>query len=262
MQLTRYPGTKVKIAPEIIRHFPVVRGRYFEPFCGVLSVYFAAMKSGRLTPEQAVLSDSNPELINYITHLQTQPEALIAQLQHFDEEEYFKVRSAYNSREGTPLCRAAQFYYLQQCCFNGVYRVNAKGGYRVPPGDKVFKFDASSLRRHSQLLQNCQVLDKDFLHVLPQDLGESDFVYFDPPYWGQFNGYTAKKFSASSHLALRGLCEELTRRGVAWVQSNSDVPQVRSLYTGYHIEEISVTRNIAAKKSSRGVIIELLIKNK
>lgn len=115
---------------------------YVEPFFGSGCVFFA------LAPLRAVVSDINPKLTSFYEELKKSPEELHAYYQRLpdDRESYYKIRSRF-AVEKDKTKAAAIFLYLNRLCFNGIYRVNSRGAFNVPYGD-----------RPSAKLTKCEVL--------------------------------------------------------------------------------------------------------
>ena len=88
-----------------------------------------------LQPKSAVLSDSNPELINAYVQVRSNVEKVIDELaQHqaaHSKTHYYTTRA--NPPHDLP-SRAAWFLYLNRTCYNGLWRVNSRGGFNVPMG--------------------------------------------------------------------------------------------------------------------------------
>ena len=97
--------------------------------------------------------------------------------------------------------------------------------------------------------------------------GEGDFVYLDPPYHplsrtASFTKYSRHDFSVEDQERLAGVFRELDRKGCYVMLSNSNTEFIKSLYRGYHIQELEASRTINCKGSGRRRRkIELLIKN-
>lgn len=100
---------------------------YHEPFFGGGSVFFA------LSPDEAILSDINEELINAYVEVRDNVESVIEIIDGWDvnEDQYYAIRS---EEPDDAIQRAARFIYLNRTSFNGIYRVNRKGQYNVPYG--------------------------------------------------------------------------------------------------------------------------------
>ncbi|PIQ91541.1 MAG: modification methylase [Parcubacteria group bacterium CG11_big_fil_rev_8_21_14_0_20_39_22] len=171
--------------------FDIRIGRYFEPFVGGGAVFFD------LLPEKGFLSDLNKELVTTYNVIRNDVEGLIASLKkHKIDKEYFLNIRAKDSKALNDLAVASRFIFLNRTCFNGLYRVNSKGGFNVPYGKYANPLicDESNLRKVSKSLQNIEVKHQDYKEVL-KTAKKGDFVYFDPPYYpvsktASFTSYT------------------------------------------------------------------------
>ena len=123
---------------------------------------------------------------------------------------------------------AARFYVLAAYSFNGKV-----GSFAAKPSLR----DPRALRA-GPLPPNIQVRLGDALDVLralvarPTPVPARTCVYADPPYFIQRPDYYAHHATAFDHGALAALLRRAHERGVAWVLSYNDVPQVRALYPG------------------------------
>jgi len=92
------------------------------------------------------------------------------------------------------------------------------------------------------------------------------FVYLDPPYdpisdTASFTGYHKGGFGQGEQLRLKECCDDLTRRGVRFLLSNSATPFIRELYQTYPIRIVKAKRAINSDATKRGAIEEVLIRN-
>ncbi len=267
--IVKWVGGKTRLLPEIAARLPRRYGRYFEPFAGGAAVFFS------LAPARAVLADSNPDLIATYRAVAADVEGVIRRLAlHRDahgEGHYYATRARWNDRSvaWTPLDRAAAFIYLNRTCYNGLFRVNASGGFNVPHGryKNPRIHDAGLLAACSAALQRAELRVADFAGIC-EEARPGDFVYLDPPYQplsatASFTSYTQADFGPADQLRLRNTFEDLSRRGVAAVLSNSDHPVIQGLYSGlgYRLETVPMSRAINSKGAGRAPIPELLIDN-
>jgi DNA adenine methylase len=76
---------------------------------------------------------------------------------------------------------AARFLYLNKTCFNGLYRVNAKGEFNTPMGryENPNIVQEENILACHQLLQNTDIYFGDFTTAIKPAAG--DLVYFDLP---------------------------------------------------------------------------------
>jgi hypothetical protein len=156
----KWAGGKTQLLQQFDKFFPDRIDRYFEPFLGGGAVFFHLKR--RFPRLVAHLRDNNAELINAYRAVQLFPNELMRALdEHLaafkaDRERYFYlVRSQHHVAQASLLAnpgnpeqpqagmlalpeiiveRAARFIFLNKTCFNGLYRVNARGEFNVPIG--------------------------------------------------------------------------------------------------------------------------------
>lgn len=245
--------------------FDIKHGRYFEPFVGGGAVFFD------LLPETAFLSDLNNELVTTYNVIKNDVENLIKSLKkhELDKEYFLKVR-AQNPETLTPLNVASRFIFLNRTCFNGMYRVNSKGGFNVPYGkySNPLICDVVNLRKASKALKNIEITNQDYKEVLKK-AKKGDFIYFDPPYYpvsktASFTSYTKESFLDREQTELRDTFVELHKRGCFVMLSNSDTPFINNIYSepkGLRITRVQAGRAINSDATKRGKITEVLVTN-
>jgi len=248
--------------PEI---FDIKTGKYFEPFVGGGAVFFD------LLPKEGYLSDLNKELVTTYNVIKNDVEGLIKSLKkHKINKEYFlKVRTQ-DPKFLSDLNVASRFIFLNRTCFNGMYRVNSKGGFNVPFGkySNPLICDEDNLKKVSKALQYVEIKHQDYKGVLKK-AKKGDFVYFDPPYYpvsktASFTSYTAESFLDKEQIELRDTVLELNKRGCFVMLSNSDTPFINKIYSGFKeicISKVEAGRAINSNGSGRGKITEVLITN-
>lgn len=241
---------------------PLVRagvGKYFEPFLGGGSVFFAAR------PRNARLSDSNAELIATYQTIRQDAEAVVARLKRFSYTEkcYYRLRE---SRPLSPVGKAARFVYLNRTCWNGLYRVNRAGGFNVPMGSFENEPDfvmADRLKSAQRALRGvvleCQDFGKSCEHAKA-----GDTVYLDPPYTvahknNGFLRYNELVFSWWDQQRLSVVARELRDRGCRVILTNADHPSIIDLYKGFRMRKLERKSLVAGETTKRRLITEMLI---
>jgi DNA adenine methylase len=157
--------------------------------------------------------------------------------------------------------------YLNQTCFNGVYRVNKLGQYNVPIGSSLNRVicDPEAIYKASELLQSASIHTEDFeTHILQAKKG--DFVYLDPPYmpvseYSDFTRYTKEKFYKHDQIRLFDIFKALDAKGCYVMMSNSNAELIRRLYCNFKLHTVYSGRNLNSKRDRRGKVTELLITN-
>lgn len=239
---------------------------YYEPFLGAGSLFF------RLQFRNAVLSDSNKDLIHCYKSLQERPDLIsryiLEHLKNNSKLYYYNMRNKYN-KSNHSFARAALFIYLNKACFNGIYRVNKKGNFNVPYGFKEPPAMPSkqTIKNVNLALSNAKILHQDYKQIV-ESVKEGDFVYFDPPYPSisenpSFTHYTVNRFDKDDHEELASIAKELTEKDCYVLISNVDIPYIRSLYKpedGFKFSKLEVTRCIRAD-GKRYKVTEVAITN-
>ena len=260
--ILKWAGGKSSLLPVLRDSLPKSFEKYCEPFVGGGALFWD------LAHPNSIISDSNLELIHFYTIVRDYPGELFAKIGEMtiSEVDYYQVRSV-NPQALDDIARAARFIYLNKTCYNGLYRVNRKGGFNTPFGKKIDTsiVDENKLYSASLNLKETTIIHANYIKVLDM-LNENDFVYLDPPYmpiskFSDFNRYTKDFFTYEDHVALANNFKKLTQRGVKALLSNSFNDLIIPLYRDYCIKEIHANRQINCKPSGRGKIRELLISN-
>lgn len=235
--------------------------RFIEPFLGSGAVYF------RLAPTRAILSDSNPELINAYTAIRDDWKRVLHHLEDHQlkhcKEHYYHVRC---TRYRSLYARAAAFIYLNRTCWNGLYRVNLKGEFNVPIGTKSsVLLGTDNFQEISALLSSADIRVCDFEETL-HSATKGDFTFVDPPYTVKhdsngFIKYNEGLFSWDDQVRLRNCVAKAIRRGAKVLVTNAHHSSITELYEGLG-EILTVTRSsvISGSPLARGKFSEVVIK--
>ena len=259
----KWAGGKRWLIPRLLDRLPTYN-TYYEPFVGSGTLFFA------LEPEHAVISDSNPELINCYRCIRDHCQSVIKILKrlHVDEATYYRVRGKLYQK-ADKIKRAAFFIYLNKTCWNGLYRVNRDGYFNVPMGKvdhPVKVFNPEQLIAASHLLKRARIKCCDFENAV-KNIQASDLVYFDPPYItthlnNGFIKYNSKLFHRSDELRLANVAHYLAMRNVSVLVSNAAHPLIKQQYDGlFYKTEILRNSLIAADPRRRSKFKELLVTN-
>ena len=235
--------------------------------------------------KRAIINDINQELISTYLAIQNDVENLILELLKFQQEYislapterslyFLEKRQAFNKKDVAPTRLAALFIFLNRTCFNGLYRVNAKGYFNVPHGKYANPkiADENNLRACSRLLQKVEILCGDFEQT-SRYASRNSIFYLDPPYkplstTSAFTSYTRQGFDDTEQIRLGTFCQKIARKGALFIESNSDPKNINpedtffdSLYETFSIQRVSANRMINSNAAKRGAISELLISN-
>lgn len=289
----KWAGGKGQLLSQLDQHLPNdVREQeftYIEPFVGGGAMFFHMLQQFP-NIKRAVINDINSYLITAYQVIKDRPEELINRLSELEKEYYasegeeakktffLKTRTTFNELELDDIERTKFLIFLNKTCFNGLYRVNAKGKFNVPFG----RYSHPTICNTETIMADSLVLNQVELVILNGDFeltfqycGDGlNLFYFDPPYrplnaTSSFNSYAKEEFNDSEQIRLRDFCSMLNQRtNVKWMLSNSDCsaknPEdtfFEELYSDFNINRVQASRAINANPSKRGKLTELLIKN-
>lgn len=270
--VVKWAGGKRQILEKLKANLPEKFNNYFEPFIGGGALLFD------LAPKNATINDVNQELLAIYTCLKDDElyrlmlEELNKHEKNHSEEYYYQVREWDRDPrfELEPLWkRAARAIYLNKSCFNGLYRVNAKGYFNVPSAKKehVVTYSKANMEEIHEYFKddNVTILSGDFVEAT-RNAHEGDFVYFDPPYdsWEDkesFTAYSKFDFNKDDQRRLADCFKDLTNRGVKCMLSNHNTAYINELYNGFNIQVIKAKRMINANAAGRGAVEEVIITN-
>ena len=289
----KWAGGKGQLLSQLDAHLPAdLQGQsftYIEPFVGGGAMLFYMLrKYPNIT--HAVINDINPHLITAYRIIKEQPNELIQQLAALEQDyfsqpdeeakkDYFlNVRNIFNESQLDDVERTKFLLFLNRTCFNGLYRVNAKGKFNVPFGRYLRPTicNAETILADSEVLNRADVtiLNGDF-ELTANEMREGlNFFYFDPPYrplnaTSSFNSYAKEEFNDDEQIRLRDFCTRLNEQpNVRWMLSNADCsaknPEdtfFEDIYANFQIHRVNASRAINANPAKRGKLTELLIKN-
>lgn len=256
----RWAGSKRAHLLNIIPALPNGYRTYWEPFLGGGSLFFL------LQPESAVLGDSCQPLIGTYRAVRDGPRSIIDRLQPMapNKDLFYEVR---DRKASNRFAAAADFIYLNKTCWNGLYRVNARGEFNVPYGrpksDGIF--DPSNLLACSDLLSRPDVTltTNDFERTLA-DVDEGDLVFLDPPYVTGHNDngfvdYNEKLFSWEDQRRLASIARDLVKRGASVVATNANHSDILRLYDGFEVRGFSRLSTLAGDVAKRGLVREVVM---
>lgn len=267
--VVKWVGGKRQLLDRIKPLVPKDYRIYCEPFLGGGALLFS------LQPNKGYVNDINKELINMYKTIKDSPKKLINELKLYKNQEdyYYEVRRLDRDKEKynelSYVKKAARLIYLNKTCYNGLFRVNNAGEFNVPYGryKNPNIVNKELIQAMSKYLNDNEITitNKDYKRCI-DNLKEGDFVYIDPPYYpisqtSNFTRYTKCGFGEQKQIELKMWCDNLTKKGIRFMLSNSYTEFIKDLYKGYKIEIVAAKRNINSKSNKRGNINEVIIRN-
>ncbi len=253
----RWAGSKKRLLKKLCERSPKRFIRYIEPFAGSAVLFYA------LKPREAVLSDINSDLIDFYRALRRSPIELHNGLSRIprSKDDYLEARSRFVDLQG--LCRSSHFWYLNRCCFNGIYRTNRNGVFNVPFGSKLPAFPTlSEAVAWSKALHSCDLLCTSFGRTI-ESADAGDFVYLDPPYArrqqrdrGEYGPYAMQP--EEMWMVIESALRAADRGVKVLISYNIDLA---ADLLGWRREIINVRRDVSALATGRNTVSEFLFSN-
>lgn len=267
--VVKWVGGKRQLLDALLPLLPSHIASYCEPFVGGGALLF------KLQPGKAWINDINSELMQMYEVIRDDAETLIQLLaQHTNEAEHFyavrdwdRDKKKYASLTKTE--KAARIIYLNKTCYNGLFRVNSAGEFNTPFGSYKNPniVNATTIKAVSRYFQQAEITFscRDYAQVLAE-VQRGTFVYLDPPYdpvsdTSNFTGYARGGFSHDDQIRLRECCDDLDRRGIKFMLSNSATDFIRDQYRQYRIKTVQAKRAVNSDATKRGQIDEVVVRN-
>lgn len=211
--LLKWTGSKRSQAERIARAAPA-HERYFEPFLGGGALLFHFARVG------AQASDIYPPLVEFWKLVRDEPERLIddyaKQWQALQDDlpgYFYIVRDRFNVSS-----RPEDLNFLMRTCVNGIVRFSKNGkfnnSFHLSRRGMLPSNFRGIVREWSLRLAGVDFYARDFSEALA-DTKKGDFVYLDPPYFGNKQRYIGDLDVERFYAEL----EVLNRRGVFWALS-------------------------------------------
>jgi len=282
----KWAGGKTQLLPVIRKKYPEKVKKYCEPFVGGGAVLFDVIQT--FHPDEILINDINPELMNLYSCVKQNSEDLLDALLNLQTKYqeatalgqkamFLEKRERYNfliENSISGIEKAALLIFLNKTCFNGLYRVNSKGLFNVPfnGAKKPLICDEKNIKECSFSLRNVDIKVGDY-SCCADFIDSETFVYFDPPYRpitksAYFTSYDKNGFDDEQQIRLSTFIKGMAEKNAKILTTNSD-PKNRDendnffddLYSSLKIQRVCATRMINCNSSGRGQITELLMSN-
>jgi len=267
--IVKWVGGKRQLLNDITPLLPKRISSYCEPFLGGGAVLFS------IQPKKAIVNDINKDLINVYEVVRDSVDELIKLLEkHENSSDYFyKLRDIDRNKEAyqnlSRVEKASRILYLNKTCYNGLFRVNSSGEFNAPFGHYKNPniINAPVLKAVSKYLNSNEIkfYSKDFESIL-ENVKKGCFVYLDPPYdpisdTANFTGYDKGGFNRNEQIRLKKCCDDLTKRNVKFMLSNSATDFIKELYQDYNISIVKANRSVNSNGLKRGAVEEVIVTN-
>ncbi len=235
-------GGKTRLRPTILNSIPPHKC-YVEVFAGSATVFFGKAPGVSRTE---IINDVHGELVNlmkvisgtcfdedvrqeFLQYLRYMPAAR----EVFEDWKHWKKDRL---DELTFAQRAFRFFY----CVKKGFSCTPKGGYEASP----FSLNRYNMSTDFEQIaerfraKNAQIEMLDFRRLVEKYNNQRADVFFfmDPPYFvANDTNYYEFGFTTEDHEAHKACCDDINKNGNTFLVTYDDVPEVISMYDGYHI---------------------------
>lgn len=229
-----YCGGKTRLVKTLLPYIPHTFNDYYEPFLGSGALFLEMAHGGKFKGKSCFLSDLDTLLMTAWRAIQEDGQQVIHLIESLpDTRETWQEQLTLlnNSSDSCLFKTAAAYIFVKRRCFGSIFRRNQKG--RLNPSWNHFP---SPIRL--QVIEQGIPLLQDKVHLFGCTFSamhpkRGDFVFLDPPYLGtSMNLYNT---AHSVYPQIVDYCRHLTRRGVHWLMTNSDCPEIREDFKDYEI---------------------------
>jgi DNA adenine methylase len=247
-----YLGGKSLLTKKIIPLIPE-HTCYCEVFAGAGWLLFRKEPS-----EIEIINDINSDLVTLYRVIKHHLDEFIRYMRWIlvarDEFERFKEE---NPDTLTDIQRAVRFYYLSRTGYGGkIWKPSFNVSATRAPTFNLLRIEEDLSAAHLRL-SRVYVENMHYDALIRRFDRPETFFYVDPPYYGCETDYGPGIFFRDDFERLRDLLSGISGK---FIMSINDVPEIRDLFSGFHIEEVSTTY-LAAGAGKKKSVTELLVMN-
>ena len=268
-----WSGNKSKHINKFIQYIPEFTGTYIEPFVGSGSLLL------RLEPEKWIINDINKDLINIWNSIKYDSNKIIKEYKKFGKKfiKMDKISKKDYCRKITYTIedmiydykRATKYLLMSSCAYMG--RIIVKNNFyfkgvelNILINNRCFFLEDNSLKNIEKIAEylndtNGKIYNTSYEEILKKTK-KNDFVFLDPPYIEDhdydFNYNHNEILDESFVNNLHKEVIKLDNKGVLWLMTQADTPQIRKIFKDYTIKTMKVYRSI-----TKSYVNELIIFN-
>ncbi len=250
--ILNYMGGKSLLTKKIIPLIPM-HTTYCEVFTGASWLLFRKEESN-----VEIINDINSDLVTLYRVIKLHLEEFIRYLKWLLVARDEFTRFCKEAPESlTDIQRAVRFYYLLKNGYGGrIYKPSFSIAPSKRSGFNLLRIEEDLSAAHLRL---CRVYieNKPYTEIIPRYDRPGTFFYVDPPYYNCENYYGPGIFSRDDFSRLASLLSGIAGK---FIMSINDVPEIRTLFKDFRIEEVSTSYSAGGAHRKKKVT-ELLIMN-
>jgi len=262
-----YIGGKSRQSKWIHSLMPIDYGCYVEVFGGAMWNYINLP----YIPDIVHYNDINPFLVNLWVCMREYDKFLeVIEHKNFklnDKETYHSLKSRikhyYEKLEPLSFLEpdfnvAVEYMYVLTHCFSG----DISGGMKLNTNGFIPLVNRLKNDKYRKKLEYMQVWNMPYYAAIKMWIGDSVFLYLDPPYWGTESLYGFHNFTKEDHYKLSKL---LNKTDARWMLSYYDYPELKELYPedkfNYFYKDFQKSSTMNKKGVRKPKATEVLVTN-
>jgi DNA adenine methylase len=263
MSPLRYPGGKAKLFPffvELIKSNNSFGSIYCEPYAGGAGLAIRLLTMGFV--ERVAINDIDPAIYAFWQAVLNRTDEFCRRLEKtgtgIDEwHRQHQIWKRADSKNVVDLGFAT--FFLNRTNRSGIIEgAGPIGGYhqkgewkldvRLVKGKQI-----ENVRSLARFASQIDVRCEDAMTFFRTRCNSPEsFVYLDPPYYVKGKKLYKNSYTALDHAKIAALLRENKRK--RWVLSYDDVPQIRTLYSGFQYRRYSLSYSAGAKSKGTEVM--------
>lgn len=256
----RYPGGKNKLSAFIAKICidKNINGLYVEPYAGGASVALFLLFEGFVN--KVIINDKDRSIYAFWYSVLNKSEELCELIDktEISIENWLKLKEVQIYKEKVGLLELGfSTLFLNRTNHSGIINGGPIGGYEQSGEYKIgCRFNKEEIKQRIRKIasrkKDIKLYKKDALDLIDKIEKEVDkrnvILYFDPPYYHKASTLYMNHYSDENH---RMVSEKIKGiKGLKWIVSYDNVPEIRKLYFKYENKEYSF--NHTAYKIRKG----------
>lgn len=165
--------------------------------------------------------------------------------------------------------KVANYYFIREFCYGGMFRFNASGEFNVPYGGMNYnrknfrkKVDYLFSDKVRDLLRTAQKESMDFEELFKKyPPTEKDFIFLDPPYDTEFSEYEENPFTKSDQIRLAEFLSGTPAKFILVIKETNFIHQLYSDRTKFNVLSFGKTYSYNIKSRFERSVNHLVIHN-
>lgn len=261
----RYPGGKNKLSAFIAKICidTGINGFYVEPYAGGASVALFLLFEGFVN--KIIINDKDRSIYAFWYSVLNKSEELCELIDktEISIKNWHKLKEVQNHKEKVGLLELGfSTLFLNRTNHSGIINGGPIGGYKQQGDYRVnCRFNKEEIKLRIKNIashkRDIKLYNKDALDLIDNIEKEIEnknvICYFDPPYYQKASTLYMNHYSGDNHRIVSDRIKRI--KGVKWIVSYDNVPEIKELYRGYESKEYSFNHTAYKIREGKEILI-------